>query len=85
VVKVEPPGGEATRSVGPFYDDVPGADRSLFFWHYNQGKRSVVLDLDAPEGVAGLRRLADGADVVIDTRRRGYADERAVGYDDLSS
>ena len=56
VVRVEPPGGEATRRFGPFYHDEPDPDRSLYFWHYNLGKRSVVLDLDAAEGRAGPRR-----------------------------
>jgi hypothetical protein len=57
VVKVEPPGGNATRHIGPFLDDEPGPGRSLHFWAYNRGKQSVVLDLDSAEGKAGLRRL----------------------------
>ena len=32
VIKIEPPGGEATRRVGPFLDDIPHPDRSLAFW-----------------------------------------------------
>src|SRR3712207_8208317 len=39
VVKVEPPGGNPTRRIGPFYEDQPGPERSLFFWQYNRGKR----------------------------------------------
>ena len=39
VIKIEPPGGEATRTVGPFYQDVPHRERSLSFWHYNTSKR----------------------------------------------
>ena len=34
VIKVEPPGGETARSVGPFLDDIPDPNRSLSFWHY---------------------------------------------------
>ncbi len=45
VVKVEPPQGSPTRAIGPFLDDEPGPERSLHFWGYNRGKRSVVLDL----------------------------------------
>ena len=45
VIKVEPPGGNSTRKIGPFYEDVEDSERSLFFWHYNLGKKSVVLDL----------------------------------------
>lgn len=84
VVRVEPPGGETTRTHGPFYHDEPHPDRSLYFWHYNLGKRSVVLDLDAAEGRDEFARLAQAADVVIDSRPRGYLAERDIGYDQLS-
>src|SRR5450759_3357552 len=46
VVKVEPPGGSPTRRIGPFHGDRADPERSLHFWQYNRGKRSVVLDLD---------------------------------------
>jgi crotonobetainyl-CoA:carnitine CoA-transferase CaiB-like acyl-CoA transferase len=84
VVRVEPPGGETTRMFGPFYHDEPHPDRSLYFWHYNLGKRSVVLDLDTAEGRDEFARLAQTADVVIDSRPRGYLAEREIGYDQLS-
>ncbi len=45
VVVVEPPGGHTSRTYGPFLDDEPGPERSLFWWNYNTSKRSVVLDL----------------------------------------
>ena len=49
VVKIEPPGGEKTRSYGPFYGDEPHPNRSIYFWHYNFGKRGIVLDLDSDD------------------------------------
>src|ERR1700720_4467902 len=55
VVKVEPPGGSSTRCIGPFYADVPDPERSLFFWQYNRGKRSVVLDLTQADQVERFR------------------------------
>jgi crotonobetainyl-CoA:carnitine CoA-transferase CaiB-like acyl-CoA transferase len=85
VVRVEPPGGEVTRWYGPFYHDVPDPSRSLYFWHYNLGKRSVELDLDEAGGREQFARLAAAADVVIDTRPRGYLAERGLDYDDLSA
>ena len=39
VIKVEPPGGQSTRRVGPFLNDVAHPERSLYFWHYNTSKR----------------------------------------------
>lgn len=83
VIKVEPPGGERTRGIGPFLDDQPHVNRSLHFWHYNFGKRGIVVDLDTDAGRERFRRLAATADVVLDTRPRGYLDERGVGYDEL--
>ena len=52
VIKIEPPEGNATRRIGPFLEDQPGLERSLFFWNYNRNKKSVVLDLREP----GTRR-----------------------------
>ncbi|HXT89201.1 MAG TPA: CoA transferase, partial [Trebonia sp.] len=78
VIKVEPPEGSPSRRLGPFYpagaSDVVGdglgggeaRDRSLYFWGYNRGKRSVVLDLDSAAGRTGLDQLLSEADVLID-------------------
>ena len=41
LIKIEPPGGEACRSFGPFMDDIPHRERSLSFWHYNTSKRGI--------------------------------------------
>ena len=50
VIKVEPPEGDPTRRMAPFAGDEPGPERSLRFIHANRSKRSVVIDMDAPEG-----------------------------------
>lgn len=83
VVKIEPLAGEETRGYGPFYQDEPHRDRSLYFWHYNQGKRSVSIDLDSDEGQARFRALAAGADAIIDARSRDFLKSRRLGWDDL--
>lgn len=67
VMKVEPPEGNATRGIGPFLDDVPDPERSLFFWNYNRGKKSVVLDLQDRAGGDHLLRLLVSADVLLDS------------------
>ncbi|MBN8908401.1 MAG: CoA transferase [Rhodospirillales bacterium] len=61
VIKIEPPEGNATRRIGPFLDDEPGPDRSLFFWTYNRNKRSVVLDLREAPARERLLGLPGGA------------------------
>ena len=67
VLKVEPPGGNPTRSLGPFYHDEPHPDRSLYFWHYNFGKRGVTLDIHSAEGVELLKKLIAQSDVLLDS------------------
>ena len=67
VVKIEPPEGNATRRIGPFLDDKPGIDRSLFFWTYNRNKKSVALDLRETPAREHLLRLLAGADVLLDS------------------
>lgn len=76
VIKVEPPGGCPTRRIGPFYQDVPDPERSLFFWQYNRGKRSVVLDLAADR--ATFLGLLDTADVLL-----WSGGELGLGVDEL--
>jgi len=80
VVKIEPPGGEATRRVGPFLDDIPHPDRSLSFWYYNTSKRGVTLDLKHAEGRQLFRRLATAADVILETFPPGHLP--SLGLDD---
>ena len=65
VIKIEPPEGNATRRIGPFLNDEPGPERSLFFWNYNRGKKSVVLDLQKQPDE--LLRLLEGADILLDS------------------
>lgn len=72
VIKIEPPCGEATRAVGPFLDDSPHRERSLAFWHYNTSKRGITLNLETEDGRRLFRRLAAGADIILETFRPGY-------------
>jgi crotonobetainyl-CoA:carnitine CoA-transferase CaiB-like acyl-CoA transferase len=83
VIKVEPPGGEKTRSYGPFYQDTAGPDRSLYFWHYNFGKRSVTLDLAEAEGRARFGGLLGRSDVLLMTRPRPEMEALGFGDDEL--
>ena len=62
---VEPPSGSPTRRRRPYLDDVTPSRRSIPFLARNIGKRSVVVDVDAPQDRAALERLVAAADVVI--------------------
>lgn len=79
VIKVEPPGtGDQTRR--SWDSPLPGHD-SPSFHALNRNKRSVALDLRSDEGLAGFRRLAEEADVVVESFRPGVAGRLGVGYD----
>ncbi|HYL57499.1 MAG TPA: CoA transferase [Candidatus Acidoferrales bacterium] len=84
VVKVEPPGGSSARSIGPFYNDMPHPDRSLYWWAYNRNKRGITLDIEREEGRELLRRLVERTDFLIESFNPGYLAERGLGFDELS-
>lgn len=80
VVKVERRGaGDEARAWGPSI--FPGG--SAMFFAANAAKRSVVLDLKAPEGREALLRLADGADVVVASLRPGAAERLGIDASSL--
>ena len=83
VIKVEPPGGDDGRTIGPFVDDVAHRDRSLFFWFYNLNKRSLTLNLEHSRGAELLVKLAASADIVIESFRPGRMRELGLGWNTL--
>ena len=85
VIKIEPPGGQNTRWVGPFLDDVPHRERSLSFWHYNTSKRGITLNLETGPGAAFFQRLAAGSDIILETLPAGYLPALGLGYEQLSA
>jgi crotonobetainyl-CoA:carnitine CoA-transferase CaiB-like acyl-CoA transferase len=85
VIKIEPPGGQHTRAVGPFLDDTPHRERSLSFWHYNTSKRGMTLNLETAEGRHLFRRLVPKADIILETHPPGYLSSLGLGYEELSS
>jgi crotonobetainyl-CoA:carnitine CoA-transferase CaiB-like acyl-CoA transferase len=84
VIKIEPPGGQSTRAVGPFLDDIPHRERSLSFWHYNTSKRGITLHLEAPDGKDLFRRLVGSADILLETYPPGYLPSLGLGYEELA-
>jgi len=65
VVKIEPPGGDATRKLGPFPAGRVDPETSGMFLYLNANKRGIVLDLGAAADLARFRKLVDRADVLI--------------------
>ena len=73
VIKVEAPGGDPFRTIGPL------------FHSWNQGKRSIVIDLTTDEGRAELHRLVAGADAVIENFRPGVSERLGCDRSTLSA
>ena len=65
VVKVELPGGDVTRQLGPFPGNRPNGDTSGLYLYLNTNKRGVVLDLAEPGSRRKLDTLIDRADILV--------------------
>ncbi len=80
VIKVEHPGrGDEAREWGPQFFE----GGSVMFFSANAGKRSLALDLKSPRGLEVLLRLADHADVAVQSLRPGTAERLGLGPDAL--
>lgn len=85
VIKVEPPGGAPARRIGPFWQDLPDPDKSLYWFAYNNNKRGVTLEIADPTGRELFLRLVRGADLVIESFRPGYLAALGLSYDELAA
>ncbi|GLQ06301.1 CaiB/BaiF CoA transferase family protein [Sneathiella chinensis] len=78
IIKVEAAHGDDYRHIG---DRIDG--ESILFQTVNRGKKSIVLDLKAPEGIETIRRLVATADVLIENFRPGVMDKLGLGAEAL--
>ncbi len=83
VIKIERPGGDPARSIGPFYHDEPDPGKSLFWFAFNTNKRSITLNLETFDGQEIFRRLVEGADFIIESFSPGYMERLGLGYSTL--
>ncbi|HLH21210.1 MAG TPA: CoA transferase [Chloroflexota bacterium] len=79
VIKVEPPGGDPVRRLGPFAHDTPSLEGSLRFAWLNGGKQSLTLDLTQPAGRDLLLRLVEQADALLESSDPGALDALGLG------
>jgi crotonobetainyl-CoA:carnitine CoA-transferase CaiB-like acyl-CoA transferase len=79
VIKVEPPGGDLGRTLGPGWI----GDDSALFHAFNRDKRGICLDLKSEEGLAVARTLAARADVLLESMRPGVMDRLGLGWEQL--
>ena len=83
VIKVERPGGEPSRNIPPFYQDIPHPEKSLYWWAYNLNKKGITLDTETADGKAIFQKLVRGSDFVIESFPVGYLNSLGLGYSTL--
>ena len=81
VIKLEPPEGDLTRSIGPRRSPKMGA----FFLTSNRNKRSIVVDLKRPQGIEILRKLVAKTDVLLHSMRTPAATRLGLDYSALAT
>lgn len=83
VIKVEKPGGDSSRNIGPFYRDVADPEKSLFWFASNTSKRGITLDVELPDGRELFNRLLETADIVVESFDPGYVGDIGLGFSEL--
>jgi crotonobetainyl-CoA:carnitine CoA-transferase CaiB-like acyl-CoA transferase len=83
VIKIEKPGGDAARGIGPFWHDQVDPEKSLYWFAYNSSKRGITLDIETVDGKAIFRDLVKTADFVVESFDPGHLDTIGLGYPDL--
>jgi crotonobetainyl-CoA:carnitine CoA-transferase CaiB-like acyl-CoA transferase len=78
VIKIETAEGETMRTRPPVRNGCSSA-----FGQLNVGKKSLVLDLKSPHGVEAVRRLAAGADILVENFRPGVMRRLKLDYESL--
>lgn len=83
VIKVEPLEGVSFRHNGPFFKNQKDPEKSLFHLFYDEGKKSITLNLNDPKGQEIFRELVKSADVLVETSKPGTMNKLGLDYDTL--
>lgn len=78
VIKIEPPEGDEMRQRAPVRDG-----ESAYFGQLNAGKKSIVLDLKAPEAIRLVHRMIEKTDILVENFRPGVMERLGLGYEAL--
>lgn len=84
VIKIERPGGDSARNIGPFYNDIPDPQKSLFWFSYNTSKRGITLNIETEDGKEIFKRIVKTADFIVESFSPGYLDNLGLGYSALT-
>jgi len=67
VIKIEKPGGDQARSIGPFFKGKSHKEKSLYWFAYNANKIGITLDLEKKDGQYIFKKLVKIADIVVES------------------
>jgi benzylsuccinate CoA-transferase BbsE subunit len=84
VIKIERPEGDSCRRMGPFYRDIPGPERSLQWFFYNQGKKSLTLNIETRDGQQLFKHLLGTSHFLVESFDPEYLDGLGLGYNVVS-
>ncbi len=85
VLKVERPGGDPTRRVGPFLNDDIDPEKSLVFAYLNTNKQSITLNLKSEKGISVLKSLIAESDVVVENFAPRVLASLGLGFEALQT
>ena len=85
VIKVEQPGGNASRNIGPFFKETSRSINSIPFFYNNINKLSITLDLEQDEGKSLFFKLVPYTDVVVETFDPGNLKRMGLDFKTLNS
>ena len=80
VVQIEPPSGSPARLIGPFYENDPDREKSLFWACFANNKRGITLNLESHYGRDIFRKLVASSHFLIESFRPGYLEHLGLSY-----
>ncbi|UCG63542.1 MAG: CoA transferase [Deltaproteobacteria bacterium] len=83
IIKVEPPGGEPSRRIGPYFHDEVDPLKSLYWAAHNRDKKSITLDIEMADGQELFKGLAKRVDLIIESFPPGQLGRLGLGYEVL--
>jgi benzylsuccinate CoA-transferase BbsE subunit len=82
VIKIERPGGDPSREIGPFLKESQSPKKSLFFFHNNTNKLGITLNLEHEDGKEIFLKLLQRADILVETFPPDYL-RQGLGFEFL--
>jgi crotonobetainyl-CoA:carnitine CoA-transferase CaiB-like acyl-CoA transferase len=85
VVKIEKPGGDQSRRMGPFWENTSHPEKSLSFFYHNTNKLGITLDLDRERGREIFLELVKRYDIIVETFPPGYLSSLKLDFNFLKA